>query len=156
MDKRGQAALEYLMTYGWALIVIAIVVGVLVFIVSSPAGNIVCNSSDPAKILVKASQISSTATAGSSIGTIKLTNLTGGDITNVLCFGDGGGFDNNATMTGCTSSVTSGAEITLLPNAGTASASAYGSSTIAIGYTDYASLDRNATITCSGPITISS
>jgi len=31
LSKKGQAALEYLMTYGWALVVIAIVIGVLIF-----------------------------------------------------------------------------------------------------------------------------
>ena len=34
MNKKGQAALEYLMTYGWALIIIAIVMGVLIFVVT--------------------------------------------------------------------------------------------------------------------------
>ena len=33
MNSRGQSALEYLMTYGWALIVIAIVVGTLLMII---------------------------------------------------------------------------------------------------------------------------
>lgn len=33
MNSRGQSALEYLMTYGWALIVIAIVVGFLIMLV---------------------------------------------------------------------------------------------------------------------------
>jgi len=153
MNGRGQAALEYLMTYGWALIVIAIVVGVLVFIVSSPAGNIVCNSNDPAKIMVKASQIDTPVDEGATAGTIKITNLTGGDITvNGECYG-GGGFATS--VTGCpASTVTSGAEISLTPTAAAASGSPYATSTIAIGYTDYASLDRNATITCSGPLTV--
>ena len=39
MDSKGQEALEYILTYGWALIVIVIVVGVLIFIVSTPSGN---------------------------------------------------------------------------------------------------------------------
>lgn len=39
-NKRGQAAMEYLMTYGWALLVIAIVISILVLInpFSSPQG----------------------------------------------------------------------------------------------------------------------
>lgn len=36
MNKKGYGAFEYLMDYGWALVAIAIVVGVLVFIVSPP------------------------------------------------------------------------------------------------------------------------
>ncbi len=35
MDNRGQSALEYLMTYGWALVVIAIIIGVLVVLLGS-------------------------------------------------------------------------------------------------------------------------
>ncbi len=33
-DNRGQSALEYLMTYGWALVVIVIVVAALVFLIN--------------------------------------------------------------------------------------------------------------------------
>lgn len=152
MNNRGQAALEYLMTYGWALIVIAIVVGVLVFIVSSPAGNIVCNSDDPAKVMVKASKIETTAAAAATLGDIKITNLTGGDMTSVLCTGDGLAFEG--AVTGCSTTVTSGAEITLQPTGGTTSTTPYSTAVIKMKYTDYASLDRNATITCSGPITV--
>lgn len=44
MNSRGQSALEYLMTYGWALIVIAIVVGLLIYILSSTTtGGAVCS-----------------------------------------------------------------------------------------------------------------
>ena len=154
MNKRGQAALEYLMTYGWALIVIAIVVGVLVFIVSSPAGNIVCNSDDPAKMMVKASQVDSTAAASAAdIGTIKVTNLTGGDISSVSCSGTGAFATSVAVGDGCTATVVSGAELTFEPNA-SSTAGTYATSTIAITYNDYASLSRSATITCSGPLTI--
>jgi len=156
MDKRGQAALEYLMTYGWALIVIAIVVGVLVFIVSSPGGDVVCSSSDPAKINVKASQVASAPTdAQDDFGTIILTNLTGGNMSNVVVTSVSGAFTlNDATDLGLSSSYTSGQEITLTPDEDTdASSSPHGVSTIIIGYTDYASLTRSATITCSGPIT---
>ncbi|PIN85307.1 MAG: hypothetical protein COV47_02805 [Candidatus Diapherotrites archaeon CG11_big_fil_rev_8_21_14_0_20_37_9] len=33
-EKKGQSALEYLMTYGWALVVIVIVVAALVFLIN--------------------------------------------------------------------------------------------------------------------------
>ncbi len=36
MNSKGQEVLEYLVTYGWAMIVIAIVVGVLVVLVADP------------------------------------------------------------------------------------------------------------------------
>ena len=153
MNKRGQAALEYLMTYGWALIVIAIVVGVLVFIVSSPAGNIVCNSSDPAKIIVKAAQVPSTMkTTDFNKATIQLQNLTGGNITVTTCT-NGGGFKTGETMGALAcNSLISGEVMTLLPDAG--AIGTYQTSTVTIAYTDYATLARTATITCSGPLTI--
>ena len=154
MNKRGQAALEYLMTYGWALIVIAIVVGVLVFIVSSPGGDVVCSSSDPAKINVKASQVESTPDQDKvDFGTIILTNLTGGNMTNVVVTDATGAFSGNgASELGLAGSYTSGQEIKLEPDEATTTGT-HGVSTIVIGYTDYASLTRSATITCSGPIT---
>src|SRR3989344_8335757 len=42
IGKKGQAALEYMMTYSWALVVIAIVVGVLIFmgILRAPVAGI--------------------------------------------------------------------------------------------------------------------
>ena len=39
MKKRGQAAMEFLMTYGWAILAAIIVVGVLWYIIGSP-GNL--------------------------------------------------------------------------------------------------------------------
>lgn len=41
MDKKAQSALEYLMTYGWALVVIVIVIAALVFLInpSNVGGN---------------------------------------------------------------------------------------------------------------------
>lgn len=37
INQRGQSALEYLMTYGWALVVIVVVVAALVLLVGNPA-----------------------------------------------------------------------------------------------------------------------
>jgi len=76
MDNRAQAGLEYLMTYGWALILIATVIGVLVFIVGSPAPNVVFSSSDPTKLLLKAASVD----ASTGEAKVVLQNLTGGKI----------------------------------------------------------------------------
>lgn len=153
MRNRGQAALEYLMTYGWALIVIAIVVGVLVFIVSSPTGDIICNSDQPNKIMVRASQITTPGTAGAltALGEIQITNLTGGNIaSNLTCTGTGG-FSTTGTI-GCPEDgMVSGEQVTLKPIA-SATADTYATSSIVLGYDDYAGLTRSARITCSGPL----
>jgi len=74
MGQRAQAALEYLLTYGWALVLIATVIGALVFIISSPASNVTFSSSDPAKILVKGGAVSGTDAE------ILLQNITGGKV----------------------------------------------------------------------------
>ena len=42
MNKRGQAAMEFLMTYGWAILAAVIVVGVLWYMIGNPA-NLVGN-----------------------------------------------------------------------------------------------------------------
>ncbi|MCX6802344.1 MAG: hypothetical protein NT067_04495, partial [Candidatus Diapherotrites archaeon] len=44
MNRKAQSALEYLMTYGWALIVIAIVIGILWYVTSSATGGVTCQS----------------------------------------------------------------------------------------------------------------
>ena len=74
MNSKAQAGLEYLMTYGWALIIIATVVGVLVFVVSTPADDVIFSSSDPTKIMFKASAVIRTNLE------LKLQNITGGNI----------------------------------------------------------------------------
>lgn len=75
MVNRAQAGLEYLMTYGWALIIIATVIGVLVFIIGSPSSSVQFSSSDPAKILLKSGAMQDTVMQA------KLQNITGGKIT---------------------------------------------------------------------------
>ena len=75
MNTRGQSALEYLMTYGWALIVIAIVIGVLIFVTSSSTGGANCSSSN-SQFVVKEWTIASGA---DRVG-LTLQNATGGDI----------------------------------------------------------------------------
>ena len=97
MNNKGQAALEYLMTYGWALIVIAIVVGVLIFIVSSPTSGVVCSSSDPAKILFKSSNIPvATATDPVVARVINIQNATGGALSGVTITAQSGNFGMGA------------------------------------------------------------
>lgn len=53
MNQRAQSSLEYLMTYGWAMILISTVVGVLAFVVVSPTENFQCVVSQPTKFLMK-------------------------------------------------------------------------------------------------------
>ncbi len=95
MNSRAQAGLEYLMTYGWGLILIATTVGVLVFVIGSPAEQFRCTVSDPQKFILKAYTIPSsgyffdpnrydqwqTYANGRSHNAFILQNITGGKIT---------------------------------------------------------------------------
>jgi len=87
------------MTYGWGLILIATTVGVLVFVIGSPAEQFRCTISDPQKFILKAYTVPGTAeyitgvweidkhflwltdASTSKHNTIILQNITGGKIT---------------------------------------------------------------------------
>lgn len=74
MNSKAQSGLEYLMTYGWALVLLTAVIGILIFIVGSPGQNATFSSSDPTKILISAGAIQGITT------TVVLKNITGGSI----------------------------------------------------------------------------
>ncbi len=96
MDKRGQSALEYLMTYGWALIVIAIVVGVLVYIMGSSTSGVRCTS-DTTEIMV-IDQDANNAVVGNTGVIMVLQNATGTTIIPTMWVGNGD-FDNAVPST---------------------------------------------------------
>ena len=90
--NKGQSAMEYLMTYGWALIVIVIVVGALVFLINpSQVGASGCTGFDKLPI-----SNNSLTTAGLKL---ELVNQTGRALTSVT-------LDGNATNGGSTSAFT--------------------------------------------------
>lgn len=74
MRKKAQVALEYMVTYSWALILVVTVVAVLVFVVVGPNPPQQIVSKDPSKILMKASAIVD------DVAEIKMQNITGGKI----------------------------------------------------------------------------
>ncbi|MCX6799010.1 MAG: hypothetical protein NTW59_02855 [Candidatus Diapherotrites archaeon] len=165
MNKRGQAALEYLMTYGWALIVIAIVVGVLIFIVSSPAGGVVCSSSDPAKILFKSSNILAGAaltTPASTTAVINIQNATGGAIGTVHVSAATGNFSATGEIISTSTTGTADTDITTVVSGGNMyimpeySADIASAATILGSYTftynDQFGYAKSAVITCQGKV----
>ena len=147
MNSRGQAALEYLMTYGWALIVIAIVVGVLVFIVATPSGEMTCTSNSPGKINVISNNLSDGTATTADIGSVVVTNLTGGVAGNT----DIAGADLFAAiaLTGYTGSQDLAiGNTTLTPVAGAAGDHSVG--TLTFTFDDSAGLEQTAVVTCQG------
>jgi len=57
MENKAQAGLEYLMTYGWALVLVATVIGVLIIVVGGPAQQTACTISDPTKFTSKGTEV---------------------------------------------------------------------------------------------------
>lgn len=108
MDKKGQSALEYLMTYGWALVVIVIVVAALVvFGVFSTPTNCSPFTGD---LLLKEFSVTASgvtlAIQNMSVGNITVTDIaatgTGGDM-DAYAGGDvvvGIGDTNSFSLTG--------------------------------------------------------
>lgn len=148
MNSRGQAALEYLMTYGWALVIIVVVAGILFFIISSPTAGVSCTSSDPAKMPIQGNAVAKTTHS------IKIINGTGGNIT--LGTVTGAGSFNGIVSLNPTTSTTknlmqSGAVLELLPACTTCSTSALLSgTTITINYNDQFNYTKQLVITCQG------
>ncbi len=88
-NKKGQSALEYLMTYGWALVVIVIVVAALVFLINpSQVGGQSCTGFQNMPI--------GNFQLGSTGLTYKATNQTGRALSAVAF---GGKFTNAGTTT---------------------------------------------------------
>jgi len=154
MNSRGQAALEYLMTYGWALVIIVVVAGVLFLIAMTPSGGVVCNSSDPAKFPIARYNIAS----GASPNEIVVQNGTGGSIT----LTDVNGFVPNtfSDLNGAVSeqdgaSVYGGATITLtgVCTSGSCDLGEGYSGQAILTYTDqFGYENKTVTITCQGTV----
>jgi len=141
-DKRGQSALEYLMTYGWALIVIVIVIAALVFLINpTQIGTEGCTGFQ--KMPIGNFKISSTGLD------MKITNQTGRTLSSVLFQGsfDGGAYESSDNYTG-TQAWAANAEDTVTWSTQTLAA---GSHTIDlnVSYSD-GDFDRTATASCRG------
>lgn len=146
-NKKGQSALEYLMTYGWALVVIVIVIAALIFLIQpSQVGGNTCSTTSG--ILITNHQVSSATdniTLALSNGTA--ITLTGVDVNVTGTIGGvattGGGADEIASL----GTVAQQELIPLLPvfNAG----STY-SLQVTFGYNDRDSFARTVTAICNG------
>jgi hypothetical protein len=123
INQRGQSALEYLMTYGWALVVIVVVVAALVLLVGNPAQagdtcsgpgsglNITNQNLTPTGWEMKISNITGRAIIfGSTSGDLNITGITGTTtsayfpvpVTTVTSVAPGGVINVNSTGTPAT------------------------------------------------------
>jgi len=140
MNCKAQAGLEYLVTYGWALVLVAAIVGVFAFVVIAPTQDASFSSSDPTKLMVKAASIAN------GQATIKLQNITGGEIRNI-------NVSPNPNYQACTISaeeVPAGGEITII-------CKVVGEPTgsLDVTFTDNVDLTQEVTVSGGGPIPMS-
>ncbi len=151
MEKKGQAALEYLMTYGWALIVIAIVIGILIYVTSTTGGGVTCVSQNNSIILKE-----STFSLGTDAVGFTLQNATGGTITlvdNCVTSCDGTGITDCAGTAECTAgTVAAGSTFTVTTLDGPATAGNVTGATATVLYTTEGTLPATAKIVCNGTI----
>ena len=147
-NKKGQSALEYLMTYGWALVVIVIVIAALVFLIQpSQVGGNTCSTTSG--ILITNHQV--TAGTPGSI-TLALSNQTASTLSNVGIDVNGtlGGTAVNTTATPITTlgTVAQSVSVTLEP-AATYTAGTY-SMQVKFNYNDRDGFNRTVVSTCNG------
>lgn len=143
MDNKGQAALEYLMTYGWALVVIAIVVGVLIFMgILKPPTAATCTGLD------KLAYADHTMASDGNFS-LYLSNSTGAQITSVAATAGkdfGGSCASNKTTVNATDDFYIGCQST-----GTTSGQTY-KGTATVTYVRGGKGSHTETATCTGTV----
>ncbi len=77
--KKGQSALEYLMTYGWALVVIVVVIAALVLLVGGQGNAPVCQNPGSGFSVSNQNLTNGAALAGG--WEIRVSNITGRNMT---------------------------------------------------------------------------
>ena len=94
--NKGQAALEFIMTYGWAILVVLVAIGALAYFgVLSPDRLL------PNKCLLQSGLSCTDSKVSRNAITVRVTNSLGADLTNVTMFTYGcataGAIPNNAS-----------------------------------------------------------
>jgi len=133
MNNRAQAAMEYLMTYGWALIVIAVVIGVLWYVTSGVTGGVNCTSK---------------STAGANGVDLSLQNGTGQTVIINSATGEGD-FSGAGVVTG--SPAAANGTFTLTNMTAPAVGSSFDDGAVTVNVT-YASLTTDFNVVCSGTV----
>lgn len=142
MNNKGQSALEYLMTYGWALVVIVIVVAALfAFGIFNPPSAGTCTGLSKLAYKdhdVNADDAFTLIVANGNIGRITLDPITG-----ITLGGDFSGSCSSIT------SVAVGDELTIYCDNAFTTTGSY-SGTVTIAYTVAGGTSHSETATCTG------
>lgn len=139
MYVKAQAGLEYLMTYGWAMILVATIVGTLVLVIGSPTSTAEeFRISDPAGFLIKGSQLIEDQAV------VKLQNITGGEIEifDLHTSGYSACTLNGQTVSASAITVGSGGEILV-----ECTVTQGGSKTVSVDYADSFGIEQTVTLT---------
>lgn len=140
--SQGQSALEYLMTYGWGLIIVAITIGVLLFVTGGSAGGITCQTQNQ-RLVVREWSV---ATGTNGVGLV-LQNSTGGSISPISATSGGGFTAKSVALAG----VVPVAENLVVQNlAGPPSAGNLHGGNVNIVFRTQGGLDVNVLVVCSG------
>ncbi len=153
--NKGQSALEYLMTYGWALVVIVIVIAVLVFLINpTQIGTNTCTGFD--KLPIKGHKVY-TGTGGTAYVEYIVTNMTGGNLahddTTFTLAGTStiGTTTVDANTTKFAISANAEQKVTHTISADVTSGDSY-SLNLTVAYTDKDGFSRTATASCKGTV----
>ena len=150
----AQMALEYLVTYGWALIVIATVIGALVFVASEPASTGVCKSSSSQ--LVVRDWVFEPWDDGVEF---VLQNASGLEIgLESDCISETDGVDiheDRGFVTTCSPTTVRKSDTFVVRNLDSDASGSFKGAMAALEYTDGFGLPRTVTITCSGKVPLS-
>ena len=142
--SRAQSALEYLMTYGWALIVIAVVIGVLLFVTSGSTGGVTCQSRSQQMILREWS----VNTGANGVGLV-LQNATGGAITLTSATSSGNFASETIALSG---TVSAGGNAVVRDLSGPAAVGTFNNGRVEINFTTQGNLPSTVTVVCTGTL----
>lgn len=99
MHKKGQAAMEFLMTYGWAILAAIIAIGVLAYFgVFSPGKLVAAAATVNAPFGISAHNVLNTGTTDGTVN-LDMVQNSGGTITNVIVTVTGTGAMSGVTCT---------------------------------------------------------
>ncbi|MFH1225259.1 MAG: hypothetical protein V1676_05645, partial [Candidatus Diapherotrites archaeon] len=148
--NKGQSALEYLMTYGWALVVIVIAIAALVFLINpTQIGAEGCTGL--AKLPIRAQSVTCTGAGGacsSGTYTVIFTNMTGQNLTGATLT-----FTGNLIDTNTLGAISANEEKRIISTLGTNDTfTSKGTYTVnlSITYTDSDGFSRTSTASCKG------
>ena len=130
MNKKSQAALEFIMTYGWAILVVLVAIGALAYFgVLNPSKFLPAKCTMQPGIACVDSKVDNSGTAGVGKIIVRFTNSGGYDINSIVVKATNCGTDNS------TPALTNGASATYTINCTAAFTSSKYSGQINMSYT---------------------